>query len=103
MRLHPDQQALSDLMSDMSERAWCAGWMDGLEYALWEAVIGRRKTYGLLTFTELEVQQLRSLADKCGGWIVWSDDAAERKWVAMEIWLGLFQTEYKPSPEIEAG
>ena len=34
--LTPPQRQLADFMSDLSENAYCAGWMSGLEYALWE-------------------------------------------------------------------
>jgi hypothetical protein len=29
-----DQRALADAMSKISEAAYCAGWMEGLEFAL---------------------------------------------------------------------
>jgi hypothetical protein len=38
--LTPDQRALARYMSDLSEEAYCAGWMSGLEYALWDGLIG---------------------------------------------------------------
>jgi hypothetical protein len=41
--LSPDQRRLADYMSELSESAYCAGWMEGLEFALWEAVQGQRK------------------------------------------------------------
>jgi hypothetical protein len=34
---------LRKLMSGISEDYWCAGWLSGLEYTLWDAVTGKRK------------------------------------------------------------
>ena len=37
--MEPDAIKLRDYMSELSERAYCAGWMEGIEYALWNAVL----------------------------------------------------------------
>jgi hypothetical protein len=34
---------LTRLMADISEERWCAGWLGGLDYILWDAVVGRQK------------------------------------------------------------
>jgi hypothetical protein len=34
---------LRKLMSGISEEYWCAGWLAGLEYTLWNAITGKRK------------------------------------------------------------
>jgi hypothetical protein len=49
-----DQRLRADFMSDLSEEAYYAGWMDGFEYALWEAVIEVRREYGRLALTGIE-------------------------------------------------
>jgi hypothetical protein len=72
--LTPEQQELVRYMSDLSEQAYCAGWMAGLEYALWEVVIGTRHQYGRLLVTEDHRVQLRRLSEACGGWIVCEDN-----------------------------
>jgi hypothetical protein len=56
-------------MSDISEDRWCAGWLGGLEYILWDAVIGRQAAC-----SSEEIEQLKYLSEKCRGWIIW--DAA---------------------------
>jgi hypothetical protein len=38
--LTPAQLELAEYMSDLSEEAYCAGWMRDLEYALWDAAYG---------------------------------------------------------------
>ena len=72
-------------MSDLSEEAYYAGWMDGLEYALWEAVLGVRREYGRLALTETHRARLRELSNSCGGWIVF-DEATEETWLPLEEW-----------------
>jgi hypothetical protein len=87
--LSPDQRRLADYMSELSELAYCAGWMEGLEFALWEAVQGQRKQYGQMTFTEAQLQELSSLSERIGGWIVF-DDQKEELFLPLEDWKHAF-------------
>ena len=80
-----DQRRLADYMSELSEQAYCAGWMAGLEFALWEALHGQRSEYGQLAFTEAHRQELKSLSESIGGWIVF-DDEREESFVSCEQW-----------------
>jgi hypothetical protein len=80
-----DQRRLADYMSELSELAFCAGWMDGLEFALWEALQGRRRDYGRLAFTEDQRDELRMLFERAGGWIVF-DDRTEESFLPLKQW-----------------
>ena len=77
-------------MSDLSEEAWFAGWMDGLEFALWNAVIGGSRDYGRLAITDEHIEQLRRLADAAGGWVIY-DREDEETFLAMEAWTNRFE------------
>jgi hypothetical protein len=99
--LTPDQRRLADFMSDLSEEAYCAGWMDGLEYALWEVVVGARADYGRLAVTEEHRTKLKTLAEGCGGWIVF-DDATEQTWVSHADWNARFAA-WKRTPSKKDG
>lgn len=77
-------------MSDLSEMSYCAGWMEGLEYVLWKAVIGGPRKYGFLEITDEEISKLKELSDDCGGWIIFDDDKGEI-WVQMEEWLRIYE------------
>ena len=66
-----DQRALSDYMSDLSEEAFAASWMDSLEFALWQAVQSGPQEYGRLQLKIGHLHQLVTLSNKCGGWIYW--------------------------------
>ena len=49
--MNSDATELMRYMSELSERAYCAGWMEGLEYTLWKAVLEGRLKYGRLQIT----------------------------------------------------
>ncbi len=61
-------QELLQLMSDLSEEAYCAGWMEGLEFALWSAVLNGPQKYGHLQITPDHINQLKRLAHERFGW-----------------------------------
>ena len=86
---------LAEFMSELSEEAWRAGWMDGLEFALWEVVLGRRQKYGCLELTPDQRSKLRSLSEQCGGWIVYDDDSGET-WVPLDDWKTRFSAAQPP-------
>ena len=65
-------QGLLALMCGISEDCYCAGWMMGLEDALWNVQPGTR--YGQGTITERQTTLLRLLAEEAGGWWRWSDN-----------------------------
>jgi hypothetical protein len=56
------QRLLAEYMSELSEQAHHAGWMQGLEYALWEAAIGQRNEYGQLRVTDHHQERLHQLS-----------------------------------------
>lgn len=89
-QLKADQRALAQYMSDLSEQAYCAGWMGDLEYALWEVVLGERREYGRVTFSDEQAADLRRLSAACGGWIAFDDDC-EETWLSLSEWHERFQ------------
>ena len=76
-------------MSEISEDAYCAGWLIDLEYELWQILIDGQGVYGRMGLGEPEIQQLRELSDACGGWIVYDDDL-EETFVPLAQWLTMF-------------
>ncbi|TAJ14702.1 MAG: hypothetical protein EPO68_12645 [Planctomycetota bacterium] len=83
--LTPAQRELADCMSELSEAAYCAGWMLGLEYALWDAAHGGLVEYGRLRMSPQSTARLRALSDACGGWIVF-DETTEETWLPLREW-----------------
>jgi hypothetical protein len=85
----PSAQALTDYMSELSESAYYAGWMKGLEFALWWAVTDGPRLYGRLDITAEHISKLRALSDACGGWIVF-DDETEETFVDLDAWRRIY-------------
>lgn len=83
--LSTPQRALADYMSELSEEAYCAGWMDDLEFSLWRIVTDGSGRYGSMEITEKHVSKLRALSRLCGGWIVF-DDRDEETFVTLREW-----------------
>ena len=87
---HPTRQELArDLllykMKEYSEDGYCAGWLDGLEWELWEAAEQPRPTGPFITSREC-----RQLAEIARGWWVYGeglkDDAEEPTFVSLDRW-----------------
>ena len=94
------EQAIKDLifeMSEISEAHYCAGWMNGLEFSLWEMIIDRSadRQYGMCPITDEQLDRLLDLSRECGGWIFWLKDTGET-FLKMETWLK-FYDDYKAS------
>ena len=85
--LSPEQRALADYMSELSEEAYHAGWMSDLEHVLWRAVMDGPFRYGHLDLSPQHVQRLKSLSEWCGGWIRF-DDTEEESFVPLAQWTG---------------
>jgi hypothetical protein len=96
------RQALVDLMRYLSEDCYCAGWMNYLEYSLWEMVSdsAASREYGMGTVSEENVARLRTLSDQVGGWWRWHDDRDERdlpaqewgeRFTPMAEWLAMYE------------
>ena len=75
--LSSPQRELAEYMSALSERAYGASWMEGLEVALWRAASQGPFTYGRLELTPEHVRHLRELSAACGGWIFLHKDREE--------------------------
>jgi hypothetical protein len=95
-----DQERLRDMMSDLSEDYYCAGWLVGLELSLWKDLtaesppmegfwsdgLGSSENYWS-TLDEIGRQSAR-----CGGWIIWDNNEVGEKFVSFAEWgklLGL--------------
>lgn len=89
MELTDEAQDLVGLMREISEVAYCAGWMSGLEYDLWRIVLEGPQNYGRADVTEQTIHRLKRLSERCGGWIHYHD-ATEETLVPHEEWLELY-------------
>lgn len=100
--LTPQQTELYELMSEISEECYCAGWMNGNEFRLWRAVIDPTddRWYGMAEIEVAQVERLRALSTGIGGWIVWFDDQDDPdlppaqwgpRYVPMADWLKQYE------------
>lgn len=94
--LSPPQKELAEYMSSLSELAFCAGWMDGLEFALWRAATEAPFTYGQLQLTQDQAQGLNDLSRRCGGWIYVHDDHQET-FVTLAEWQHMLRSHTGPA------
>ena len=87
-------------MSELSEEAYFAGWMKGLEYALWNALVDEPFEYGFLKITEQHIDELTKLSKACGGWIVF-DDKFEETFVPIGEWRKIYSEKFSSeNPDI---
>jgi hypothetical protein len=88
--LNTPQRALCNLMSDISEAGWAAGWMEDLEYVLWYAIFNGPANYGYKFIDEQTILQLKQLSEKADSWIVFDDDTRETA-VTIPVWQEMFR------------
>jgi len=81
---------LAEFMSELSEQAYSATWMDGLEYALWYALENGPMEYGRLSIRDDNLAKLKVLSDAVGGW-VYFDDEIEETFVEIGAWIEKYQ------------
>lgn len=94
--LNPEQLALADYMSELSEEAWHAGWIAHLEYDLWDAVTGGSSSFGQMDLTPEHLRALRNLSERCGGWIVY-DTEVEETFVPIDEWKEKYDAHHAES------
>jgi hypothetical protein len=83
---------LCEYMQWLSESCWCAGWMDGIEFELWEA--WQRSDafgYGGRIVAPLELETLAWLSRECGGWVTWSVALGSPVFVDLPTWQGIVE------------
>ena len=86
MALVNARRDLYQLMSDISEATWAAGWMYTLEYILWKGIQDHFKT-GMPM--DEENQRLLDLSKKAGGW--WAVVGGGKEIVPMDQWLQMYE------------
>ena len=76
---------LLGVMRDLSEEHWCAQWLMGLEFSLWEIAQGGSRDFGMGEVSDIDVAALRELHERAGGWWRWVDGTGE-VFVATAAW-----------------
>ena len=86
------RKRLLSLMSEISEDHYCAGWLSGLEYSLWQAVLQYPQPYefGFGPIEEENVAELKDLAEELQEWAVWDDGELSEKLIPLADWQRIF-------------
>ena len=75
---------------ELSERHYCAGWMMGLEYALWGMALTGGGGYGQADMSKDMAANLRNLAEIAGGWWAWSEKTENETFIPLEKWKDIY-------------
>lgn len=89
------QLALYDLMSEISERCYCAGWMEGTEAACWEAVLDGFTRWGISVITPEEADRLADLSNQAGGWWQWNEELMREEFLSIADWEEVYERRWK--------
>jgi len=73
-------------MQELSEDHWCAGWVTGLEYSLWNFVTKGPGKWGFGSIDEQKVARLSRLSQTAGGWWRWDAACHGPVFVPLEAW-----------------
>mgnify|MGYP001564777080 CR=1 FL=1 len=101
----PPDEKLLELMHEISEGEFAAGWREDLEFDLWATV---RNEWGSLNLPQVDVDELARLADACGGWWVhvstvgrtWGDGTVPgRMFLPIAEWCKLYD-EHKAKTKV---
>ena len=94
----PDAAAvyeLLNLMGDLSEEYYAAGWLIGLEQDLWKlAFEDPHSGFGFGNITHEERGKLIELSHRCQGWWVW-DRTVGRRFISLDDWLVMYQDDVR--------
>lgn len=74
-----DARVLVEWMSNISEQQYFAGWLIGTEFALWSMLEGGSRDWGFGDVPERDIEDLRILSQRAGGWIV-SDSGDDKEY-----------------------
>lgn len=100
--LTSQQLLLVDFMSEISERCYSAGWMQGLEYILWNAILHGQTKYGHDFVSQTDIAMLSDLSKAANAWIVF-DDNTEETAIGLYDWKEKFQQDIQQNPQFLKG
>ena len=73
---------MKNIISEISERCFCAGWLMDIEFYLWDLIekypdIPEEIEFGQGTILKNEIKQLKDLAIECDGFWTWMKKSSE--------------------------
>jgi len=100
--LTSDQKKLAAFMSEISERCYFAGWMNNLEYVLWDVLESGQRTFGQGIITTEDIKQLKALSYKSESWICFHPEHEETA-LTLNAWRQKFKEDVKRNPLVLIG
>lgn len=88
--LTPKQRELANVMSNISEKCYSAGWIDNLEFILWKALINGEQKIGHGIISNEDINRLMQLSRDCDCWIYF-DDTEEETAIDLITWKRRFE------------
>ncbi|MCF8169190.1 MAG: hypothetical protein K9K38_05340 [Rhodoferax sp.] len=86
------QWQLYDLMSQISEDSFCAGWLGGCEYDIWQALQGPDPWPASRAMSPRHLRLCRKISKEIDGWMYWANGP---QFVPMAQWLEMFEARRK--------
>ena len=87
--LTKEQRILADFMSDLSEKCYSAGWLENLEYVLWDTLTKGERKFGQDILSQQDIDQLIQFSKDCNC-LVYYDDATEETAIDLALWRQKF-------------
>ena len=92
---HPTYEELAKdtllrMMEDFSQDYWCAGWLSGLEFTLWDAMTNGPEDSEWEQLEERDLKRMKSLHEQVGGWWIWDDNEVGNRFVTTDEWLKIY-------------
>ena len=100
--LTPEQKELAQAMSEISEKCYCASWLENLEYVLWHAVENGERDFGQDIITKSDIERLKQLSTVTNCWICF-DNYKEEIAIPLDQWTILYQKSVTNDPTIING
>ncbi len=97
--LKGQQLLLANYMSHISERCYYAGWIQGLEYILWNALLHGEKKYGQANISQNDIEILKDLSNATNSWIIF-DNETEETAMDMDAWKHKFNQDVEQNPKL---
>jgi len=85
------------MMQDISEKYYCAQWLDRFEYSLWEWINKDPLVpikWGQGTIPASKLMEIKETMELAGGWWTWIDDYGE-VFLPLETWIEIYKEETK--------
>jgi hypothetical protein len=85
-------RALEELVSDLSEKAWYAGWLGDTEFDIWRLAT-EGGTWGRITSEDSadELREALAMSRRLGIWVAWDDETGFVKPIPIEAWLPAYE------------